>query len=66
LFGVGGRAWRKEDDAPDPRQGRYTDDFSPQPAMHALVLRSPQRCRNSPSTSQGARAARGRADPDGG
>src|SRR6202021_3248160 len=32
---------RKEDDALIRGKGRYTDDFAPQPALHALVLRSP-------------------------
>ncbi|SIO39388.1 xanthine dehydrogenase, molybdenum binding subunit apoprotein [Bradyrhizobium erythrophlei] len=40
-FGVGQSVLRKEDDALIRGKGRYTDDFSPQPAMHALVLRSP-------------------------
>jgi carbon-monoxide dehydrogenase large subunit len=40
-FGVGQSVPRKEDDALIRGKGRYTDDFSPQPAMHALVLRSP-------------------------
>src|SRR6266404_9740068 len=40
-FGVGQSVRRKEDDALIRGKGRYTDDFSPQPAMHALVLRSP-------------------------
>src|SRR6195256_6220957 len=40
-FGVGQRVLRKEDDALIRGKGRYTDDVSPQPAMHALVLRSP-------------------------
>ena len=40
-FGVGQSVLRKEDDALIRGKGRYTDDHSPQPAMHALVLRSP-------------------------
>ena len=40
-FGVGQSVRRKEDDALIRGKGRYTDDVSPQPAMHALVLRSP-------------------------
>src|SRR6202035_3029395 len=40
-FGVGQSVPRKEDDALIRGKGRYTDDYAPQPAMHALVLRSP-------------------------
>ena len=40
-FGVGQSVRRKEDDALIRGKGRYTDDVAPQPAMHALVLRSP-------------------------
>ncbi len=40
-FGVGQSVLRKEDDALIRGHGRYTDDFSPSPALHALVLRSP-------------------------
>ncbi|MBR1278565.1 xanthine dehydrogenase family protein molybdopterin-binding subunit [Bradyrhizobium sp. AUGA SZCCT0283] len=40
-FGVGQSVLRKEDDALIRGKGRYTDDHSPQPAMHALMLRSP-------------------------
>src|SRR5436305_2963401 len=40
-FGVGQSVLRKEDDALIRGKGRYTDDHAPQPAMHALVLRSP-------------------------
>jgi len=40
-FGVGQSVLRKEDDALIRGRGRYTDDHSPQPAMHALMLRSP-------------------------
>src|SRR5882757_6113658 len=40
-FGVGQSVLRKEDDALIRGKGRYTDDVSPQPAIHALVLRSP-------------------------
>jgi carbon-monoxide dehydrogenase large subunit len=40
-FGVGQSVLRKEDDALIRGKGRYTDDLAPQPAMHALMLRSP-------------------------
>src|SRR6202162_6394761 len=40
-FGVGQSVPRKEDDALIRGKGRYTDAFAPQPALHALVLRSP-------------------------
>src|SRR4051812_36856684 len=40
-FGVGQSVLRKEDDALIRGKGRYTDDVAPQPALHALVLRSP-------------------------
>jgi len=40
-FGVGQSVLRKEDDALIRGRGRYTDDVAPQPALHALVLRSP-------------------------
>ena len=40
-FGVGQSVLRKEDDALIRGNGRYTDDHAPQPALHALVLRSP-------------------------
>ena len=40
-FGVGQSVRRKEDDSLIRGKGRYTDDVAPQPAMHALVLRSP-------------------------
>jgi carbon-monoxide dehydrogenase large subunit len=40
-FGVGQSVLRKEDDALIRGRGRYTDDFAPQPSLHALVLRSP-------------------------
>src|SRR6202140_2334627 len=40
-FGVGQSVLRKEDDALIRGKGHYTDDFAPQPALHALVLRSP-------------------------
>ena len=40
-FGVGQSVLRKEDDALIRGRGRYTDDLAPQPAMHALMLRSP-------------------------
>src|ERR1700682_6180160 len=40
-FGVGQSVLRKEDDALIRGRGRYTDDHAPQPALHALVLRSP-------------------------
>ncbi len=40
-FGVGQSVLRKEDDALIRGKGRYTDDFAPAQALHALVLRSP-------------------------
>jgi carbon-monoxide dehydrogenase large subunit len=40
-FGVGQSVLRKEDDALIRGKGRYTDDYTPVAAMHALVLRSP-------------------------
>src|SRR6201994_1459794 len=40
-FGVGQSVLRKEDDALIRGKGRYTDDVAPQPALHALMLRSP-------------------------
>src|SRR6201995_1547442 len=40
-FGVGQNVLRKEDDALIRGKGRYTDDFAPSQALHALVLRSP-------------------------
>jgi carbon-monoxide dehydrogenase large subunit len=40
-FGVGQSVLRKEDDALIRGKGQYTDDFAPQPSLHALVLRSP-------------------------
>src|ERR1700688_2504406 len=40
-FGVGQSVLRKEDDALIRGKGRCTDDHAPQPALHALVLRSP-------------------------
>jgi len=40
-FGVGQSVLRKEDDALIRGKGRYTDDVAPQPAMHALMMRSP-------------------------
>ena len=40
-FGVGQSVLRKEDDALIRGKGRYTDDVAPQPAVHALMLRSP-------------------------
>src|ERR1700761_2166872 len=40
-FGVGQSVLRKEDDALIRGKGRYTDDLAPQPAQHALMLRSP-------------------------
>src|ERR1700761_5802479 len=39
-FGVGQSVLRKEDDALIRGKGRYTDDFAPSQALHALVLRS--------------------------
>lgn len=40
-FGVGQSVLRKEDDALIRGKGRYTDDYAPSAALHALVLRSP-------------------------
>ncbi|MBI5263829.1 MAG: xanthine dehydrogenase family protein molybdopterin-binding subunit [Bradyrhizobium sp.] len=40
-FGVGHSVRRKEDDALIRGKGRYTDDYAPQAALRALVLRSP-------------------------
>lgn len=40
-FGVGQSVLRKEDDALIRGKGRYTDDYAPTAALHALVLRSP-------------------------
>lgn len=40
-FGVGQSVLRKEDDALIRGKGRYTDDYTPTAALHALVLRSP-------------------------
>ncbi|CAN5293055.1 xanthine dehydrogenase family protein molybdopterin-binding subunit [soil metagenome] len=40
-FGVGQSVLRKEDDALIRGKGRYTDDYAPPAALHALVLRSP-------------------------
>src|SRR5947209_8872715 len=40
-FGVGQSVLRKEDDALIRGKARYTDDHSPQPGMHALMLRWP-------------------------
>lgn len=40
-FGVGQSVLRKEDDALIRGKGRYTDDYAPQAALHALMLRSP-------------------------
>src|SRR6201996_9162355 len=40
-FGIAQSVLRKEDDALIRGKGRYTDDLAPQPAMHALMLRSP-------------------------
>jgi aerobic carbon-monoxide dehydrogenase large subunit len=40
-FGVGQSVLRKEDDALIRGKGRYTDDVAPQPALHAMMLRSP-------------------------
>ena len=60
-FGVGQSVLRKEDDALIRGKGRYTDDFAPSQALHALVLRSPhahakftidtQRARSLPGVS---------------
>src|SRR5579864_1538034 len=40
-FGVGQSVLRKEDDALIRGKGRYTDDYAPQAALRALMLRSP-------------------------
>lgn len=40
-FGVGQSVRRKEDDALIRGKGRYTDDYAPQAALRALMLRSP-------------------------
>src|SRR5512139_1251237 len=40
-FGVGQSVMRKEDDALIRGKGRYTDDYAPQAALRALMLRSP-------------------------
>jgi aerobic carbon-monoxide dehydrogenase large subunit len=40
-FGVGQSVRRKEDDALIRGLGRYTDDYAPTAALHALALRSP-------------------------
>src|SRR6266702_1952745 len=40
-FGVGQSVLRKEDDALIRGKGRYTDDYTPQAALRALMLRSP-------------------------
>src|SRR4029453_1115540 len=40
-FGVGQSVRRKEDDALIRGKGRYPADVAPQPALHALMLRSP-------------------------
>src|ERR1700681_2489879 len=58
-FGVGQSVQRKEDDALIRGKGRYTDDVSPQPAMHALVLRSPHAHAKFTSDVATARGLRG-------
>ena len=64
-FGVGQSVLRKEDDALIRGKGRYTDDHAPQPAMHALVLRSPHAHATFTINAVRARgSARGRHDPD--
>src|SRR6201985_790951 len=40
-FGVGQSVLRKEDDALIGGRAGYTDEVAPQPALHALLLRSP-------------------------
>ena len=66
-FGVGQSVRRKEDDALIRGKGRYTDDVSPQPAMHALVLRSPHAHAKFTIDVGKARGLPGvAADPDGG
>ena len=66
-FGVGQSVRRKEDDALIRGKGRYTDDVAPQPAMHALVLRSPHAHAKFTIDASKARGLPGvGADPDGG
>ena len=64
-FGVGQSVRRKEDDALIRGKGRYTDDVAPQPAMHALVLRSPHaHAKFTIDVSKARGLARRRRDPD--
>ena len=66
-FGVGQSVLRKEDDALIRGKGRYTDDHAPQPALHALVLRSPHAHAKFTINAARARGLPGvGADPDGG
>ena len=66
-FGVGQSVLRKEDDALIRGKGRYTDDFAPSQALHALVLRSPHaHAKFTIDTTARASAARRCADPHGG
>ena len=58
-FGVGQSVRRKEDDALIRGKGRYTDDVSPQPALHALMLRSPHAHANYSIDAAKARALPG-------
>src|ERR1043166_966889 len=58
-FGVGQSVLRKEDDALIRGKGRYTDDHSPHPALHALMLRSPHPHHNSTMMAAKARGLRG-------
>src|ERR1700719_3000158 len=60
-FGVGQSVLRKEDDALIRGKGRYTDDFAPQAALHALVLRSPHARATFTLNAARARGLRGRA-----
>ena len=64
-FGVGQSVLRKEDDALIRGKGRYTDDHAPQPALHALVLRSPHAHAKFTINASRARGLPGvGADPD--
>jgi carbon-monoxide dehydrogenase large subunit len=58
-FGVGQSVRRKEDDALIRGRGRYTDDVAPQPALHALVLRSPHAHAKFIINASGARSLPG-------
>ncbi len=56
-FGVGQSVKRKEDDALIRGKGRYTADFAPQAALHAVVLRSPHAHATFTLDATAARAA---------